>query len=104
MRHHRRMPEGEACLGPSALQTRLFAVFVAARAVDIEQHHKDDGQDEGGQDSNGFKHSWSYKYLHYDRRPQRMLSNNHADPSSDISFWLSAGPSCSMPAIVVALL
>jgi hypothetical protein len=89
---------------PRPLQTGLFAILVAARAVDIKQHHKDDGQDECGQDGNGFKHSWNCKYLHYDRRPERVLSNNHADPSNDISFWLSAGPSCSMPAIVVALL
>jgi hypothetical protein len=81
----------------------MFAVFVAARAVDIEQHDKDDGQDESGQNGNGFKHSWSCKYLHYDRRPERVLSNTQADPSSVISFWLSAGPSCSMLAIVVAL-
>jgi hypothetical protein len=44
----------------------------------------------------------------YDRSPSRVLSIvlrlDHADPSSVMSFWLRAGPSCSMPAIVVALL
>jgi hypothetical protein len=32
-----------------------------------------------------------------------VLSNTQADPSSVMSLWLSAGPSCSMLAIVVAL-
>jgi hypothetical protein len=32
-----------------------------------------------------------------------LWTGRYGEPSNDISFWLSAGPSCSMPAMVVAL-
>jgi hypothetical protein len=42
---------------------------------------------------------------HYNtgRQGRSVWTGRYVDPSSDISFWLSAGPSCSMPAMVVAL-
>src|SRR5262245_13897891 len=49
--------------GVSALPgLRLLAVLATARAIDVEQHDEHDGQNQSGQNGNGFKHSWSCKY------------------------------------------